>query len=335
MNTWANRIKPRLTSCRPSNNAKQLSDWRGVTQVDGLLAKTYLKEGALGPALAAINEAIAANQRIPDELYFVPGNLGIKAEIMEQLGDAKAANSLYEKSADLLDALLSKVPTPAVEHQLLSDLSAIYAGYFASLSDQGDLPDAFHAIERARGRVEAQALSRHEVITPHDPSPAEQDLTKLNLQLLNTDDPLARDRLLGAIYTTELQISGKTSENDAPPQPVALERLQKDLHPEELVLEYVLNDPHSYVLAVTRDSVRRYTLPSQRVLEQKAAQYRSELMQQKIDMGLAQQLFDELLGGIPEFKEKRALIVVPDGKLHLLPFAALANAGQYILAVHV
>ena len=83
-----------------------------------MLAKAYLHQGALQPALAAINEAIEANKNIPDELYFAPRNLGIKAEIMARLGNTKASNDLYEKSADLLDALLSKVPTPNVERRL-------------------------------------------------------------------------------------------------------------------------------------------------------------------------------------------------------------------------
>jgi CHAT domain-containing protein len=70
-------------------------------------------------------------------------------------------------------------------------------------------------------------------------------------------------------------------------------------------------------------------------LEQAATQYRSEILKQKPDLALAQQLFNGLLGGIPEFKEKQALIVVPDGKLHLLPFSALADKGQYILTSHI
>ena len=64
----------------------------------------------------------------------------------------------------------------------------VYAGYFVSLSDQGKLADAFRVIERARGRVEAQALAHHEVIPPHEPNPAEQHLTSLNVELLDTDD---------------------------------------------------------------------------------------------------------------------------------------------------
>jgi CHAT domain-containing protein/hydrogenase/urease accessory protein HupE len=297
----------------------------------------YSNGAGMGGSIAALSalEAIEANENIPDELYFVPKNLGIKAEILARMGNTKASNDLYEKSADLFDAFLSKVPTPTIERQLLSDLRAVYAGYFASLSDQGRVADAFRAIERARGRVVAQALARHEVIPPHEPNPSEQQLTKLNLQLLNTDDSTDRAHILDAIYSTEQQISVSTPADAAPLVPVGLRELQYDLRPSELLVEYVLDDPHSYALAVTRESVHRYMLPSEIVLEQEAMQYRSELVRQKTDMPLAQQLFDGLLSGIPELKAKRALIVVPDGKLHLLPFAAVVDSGQYLLALHL
>lgn len=134
MNDWSRAISDYEDAAR---YAKQLSYWRGLTQVDGLLAKSYLHQGDLHSALTAIDEAIAANQHIPDELYFVPRNLAIKAEITARLGDTSDANRLYEKSEDMLDALLSKVPTPTVERQLLSDLSQVYSKHFISLSDEG------------------------------------------------------------------------------------------------------------------------------------------------------------------------------------------------------
>jgi len=332
MGNWVQAISDLTESAR---YAQRLSYWRGLTQVDGLLAQAYLHQEALHPALTAINEAIEANKNIPDELYFAPKNLGIKAEIMERLGNTKASNDLYEKSADLLDALLSKVPTPNIERRLLSDLSEVYAGYFTSLSNQGRMADAFRVIERARGRVEAQALAHHKVIAPHEPNLTEQHLSKLNLQLLNTEDAAVRGHILSAIYTTEQQLNPETPADDAPPKPVSLDQLQRDLNPSELFVEYVLADPHSSALAITRKTVRRYTLPSKNTLEQEATQYRSELMQQKTDFSLGQRLFDELLVGMPELKDKYALIVVPDGKLQLLPFAALPNAGQYVLISHL
>lgn len=315
--------------------AKQLSYWRGLTQVDGTLAEVYIHQGALQPALSAIDEAIEANKNIPDELYFVPRNLEIKAEILSRMGDVKASNALYEKSADLLDSLLSKVPTPMVERELLSDLSIVYAGYFASLSDQGRMAEAFRAIERARGRVEAQALSHHEIAEPHQPTAAELELTSLNLRLLNTDEPDARGRILNSIYATEQQLGADSQETDPPPIPVPLTILQHDLRDSELFIEYVLGEPHSYALAVTVNTVQRYTLPPKSELESEATQYRSEITQKKTDLPLAQKLYNGLLGGIPELGKKHDLIVVPDGKLHLLPFTALANSGQYVLTTHL
>jgi CHAT domain-containing protein len=314
-----------------TNYAKQLSYWRGLTQSDGSLAVAYLHQGALEPALAAIDEGIESNKKIPDELYFVPRNLGIKAQILARMGQTKASNDLYGKSADLLDALLSKAPTPTIERQLLSDLSSVYAGYFSSLCDQGKMADAFRVIERARGRVEAQALSHHEILAPREADPTEQRLTKLNLQLLDTDDSTARARVLDAVYSTELQLDTDSAPENIRPVPVSLAELQATLHPSELLVEYVLADPHSYAIAVTRESVHRYTLPSKTMLEQQTTLYRSELMHEKTDAVLGQQLFNNLLGGISELKEKTALIMVPDGMLHLLPFSALVNSGQYLL----
>jgi CHAT domain-containing protein len=315
--------------------AKKLSYWRGLTQVDGLLAKAYLNEGSLPLALTAINEAIEANENIPDELYFVPRDLATKAEILARLGDIKSSNLLYEQGADMLDALLSKAPTPTVERQLIGDLSALYAGYFSSLCNQNRTADAFRAIERARGRVEAEGLSHHDVLQPHDPNPAERQLAKLNLALLNTEDATARRKILDALYETEQQLNSTSTEAESAPRPVELGQLQADLRPSELFVEYVLNGSKSYALAITREKVHQYTLPPKDALEQEAAQYRTEILEQKADLVRAQKLFNELLGEIAEFRQKQTLIIVPDGKLHLLPFSTLADGGQYILASHL
>jgi CHAT domain-containing protein len=313
--------------------ARQLSYWRGISQAGGLLAEAYLHQGSLQAALAAINEAIDANKQIPDELYQVPKNLAIKAKILVRLGDIQTSNDLYEKSADLLDALLSKVPTPTVERQLLSDLSAVYSGYFASLSNQGRIADAFRVIERARGRVEAQGLSDHALVVPQQPTPADLRLTALNLQLLDTDDPVRRSSVLEEIYTAEQQLGGRVSQSV--PTPVSLSMLQKDLSPSDLFIEYVLDNPASHALAVTNTTVHRYELPAKDQIERDSEQYRSEIVKRGTDTALAGKLYRELLAPIQEYRQKSNLVVVPDGKLHLLPLSALADSGQYVLASHV
>ncbi len=185
---WATGIVPQMTTRTLSNMQSNCRIGEGSPRRTACWRRSICSRGNCSPALAAVEEAIEANKQIPDELYFVPRNLAIKAEILAKLGDAKASDELYQKSTDLIDALLSKVPTPTVERQLLGQLSEVYAGYFASLSNRGKNSEAFRAIERARGRVEAQALEDHEPVAPHEPTTAEKRLTNLNLRLLDTDD---------------------------------------------------------------------------------------------------------------------------------------------------
>ena len=81
--------------------SEKTDNYRGVTDAGGLLAQAYEHTGDLTAALGAINAAIAANTHIPDELYLVPRNLAIKAEITEKMGHAQEADSLYRKECRL------------------------------------------------------------------------------------------------------------------------------------------------------------------------------------------------------------------------------------------
>ena len=69
--------------------SSKISNYRGVTDAGGLLAEAYQHNGNLPSALATINRAIDANTKIPDELYLVPRNLAIKAEIERQDGSSQ------------------------------------------------------------------------------------------------------------------------------------------------------------------------------------------------------------------------------------------------------
>ncbi len=331
MGNWTQAVKDYETAI---DDARKISYWRGLAEVGGPLARAYEHQSRLSEALATINEAIEANQRTPDELHFVPQNLAIKAEILAKLGQLKASNSLYQKSADLIDSLLTTVPTPQVERLLLSELSNVYSGYFASLCDQNQYQQAFQVIEKARGRVEAQSLQHHETVPVHPASKAEQRLTGLNLQLINTEEPRARQQVFAAIYDAEQQLDPGSLAGKTAFDPVSLLQLQNRLDPTELVVEFVLDEPRSYALAVTNHSVNRYVLPGRNILEAQASQYRSIIRHQKEDTGLAQLLFNELLGSVAEYKTTSSLIVIPDGQLHLLPFAALSDNGRYLLSSH-
>ena len=314
--------------------SRRIENYRGITDGGGLLAQAYLHENNLPEALKAVNQAIEANTHIADELYLVPRNLEIKAQIVARMGNAKESDTLYRAAMALVDVMIQHAATVNIQRQLLASMSDVYSGYFASLSLQQRYGDALNTLERVRGRFETEALEHHATLPAHNPTPEEMELTRLNIALINADDPALRTSLTNAIYTTELRISPSALAQQTIAHPVRLTALQHDLSPGALLVEYVLSDPTSYVLAVTRDSVRTYPLPSKGVIEADAGRYRKEIRAQQEDRPLAQRLFSELLAVVPEYGHHTDLVIIPDGALHLLPFAALIDQNGYVLKSH-
>ena len=111
------------------------SNYRGITDAGGKLARALEKTNDLAGALSAINTAIEANTHIPDELYLVPRNLIIKAQITERLGHANEAEGLYRESIALVDTMLTHAGTTNTQRYLLSEMSDVYSGFFTFLSN--------------------------------------------------------------------------------------------------------------------------------------------------------------------------------------------------------
>jgi len=314
--------------------ARQLGYWRGLTEAGGPLATDYERQSQLEKALQIINEALNAQQHIPSEMYFSPRNLAIKADILRKLGRVAESNNLYERSLALVDSLLITAPTPNLVRRIVDDYATVYSGYFDSLCQQHNLPAAFMVIERAYGVVEQHALENRKHVPPHPPTPLEKELTALNLKLVSTDNEERREQLLSTISGVEDQLDSDPWSHSVASRPVALQTLQSDLHPGELLIEYVLADPKSYALAITRESVKPYTLPSREEIQLQTRRYISQLQHQGTDLGVAHKLFQQLLGPIAEFESHPSLIIVPSGDLYLLPFSALHDGKQYVVATH-
>lgn len=316
--------------------SNKIDDYRAIVDTAGQLAQVYEQQQKLPEAMAAIDEAITANTKIPDELFLVPRNLAIKAEIVNKMGQAPAAETLYRKSIALVNRMMVNAPTVNVQRQLLVEMSDVYSGYFAMLCNQHRYNEALQILDNVRGRIEADAVRHHATMPVHEATAEEKALTKLNLSLISTDDPASRATIDNAIYNTELfmQPTQLDIARESITHPVKLAELQKSLGPQTLLVEYVLAEPASYVLAITHDSVQHYQLASKQQIETDAKLYRKEIRQQKEDKTLAQRLYRELLQPIPEAASKANLIVIPDGALHLLPFAALQDGNGYLLSSH-
>lgn len=313
--------------------SQRIENYRGMVDAGGGLALAYQQHRDLAEALPAINAAIEANTKIPDELFLVPRNLAIKADILSKMGQTQQGGDLYRKAIMLVNRMIQHAPTTNVQRQLLAEMSDVYSGYFAALCEQHRYNEALQILDNVRGRVEAEALEHHESQPVHEATVDDKKLTQLNLSLINTDDPTTRAEISSAIYNTELFETSKLTKESVT-HPVSLTQLQSLLGPNALLVEYVLAQPASYVLAITSHNVHHFQLPAKQQIESDANLYRKEIRSQKTDVPLAEKLFAELLAPIPEYHTKTDLIVISDGALHLLPFSALQDGQGFLLASH-
>ena len=83
---------------------------------------------------------------------------------------------------------------------------ALASGWNVAALCTAPYEEALRALEKVRGRVESEALEHHASQPVHPATPEESELTRLNIALINTDNPAARASITNAIYTSELQM---------------------------------------------------------------------------------------------------------------------------------
>jgi CHAT domain-containing protein/predicted negative regulator of RcsB-dependent stress response len=308
------------------------------------LTDLYRKEGQLSQAEDCITRGIGAVRQV-EAPYELPHYIAVEAELKEAQGDYKGADGLFSEAADLVDGMLLNVPTPSLESALVGTMSEIYTEHFQlAVSALKDDDEAFDIVERARGRGMADALRdprelKAEAVS--DTNPAEIQITDLQRQLRAPEPAAKRAQLLGDLDEAETKLAKSQYEHAqfrrlVPLKPISLEMLQQALNPDEAVLEYVLSEPHSFCLVITRQAFRVKTLAGRRQIERTISEYLARVNGKKTADAEAQQLYAETLSDCLQDVTVNRLIIIPDGKLHNVPFDALMDpSGRYVAQTHV
>jgi CHAT domain-containing protein/tetratricopeptide (TPR) repeat protein len=129
------------------------------------------------------------------------------------------------------------------------------------------------------------------------------------------------------------------------PQPLELKEIQQQLDPNTLLLEYSLGDERSYLWVVARDSLKTYQLPKRAETQAVAKQVYDSLTARSVSKSIetpmqrqqrivqadeqflesAKQLSNMILGPAANALERKRIVIVADGVLQYIPFAALTN----------
>ncbi|UKO99721.1 CHAT domain-containing tetratricopeptide repeat protein [Nostoc sp. UHCC 0870] len=131
------------------------------------------------------------------------------------------------------------------------------------------------------------------------------------------------------------------------PQPLTLPQIQQQLDKDTLLLQYSLGEERSYLWAVTPDSINTYELPKRADIEAAAENF-YKLLQNRGNLlsstrgiqpvptdisksqhiNSATKLSQLILSPVANQLGKKRLVIVADGNLQMIPFAALPDLTQ-------
>jgi len=302
------------------------------------LEDIYRKRGDL-PKAESLATAAAESTRSSGDIYLLPLRLQALAQLQASQGKYRDASATYDRASDILDVMIGNVTSAHGKIGLITAMSAVYTEHFALVADHlNDTAKAFSVLEHARGRVTTDLLMSGKPPDSPEELEIEKQISRLNLELLKTDSAEQVRNIRDKIFFVEqVRWVAPTSGplKSRPWETIPLERIREGFAANELMLEYVVAEPHSYCLAIGRDFARIVPLASRESLEKLVATYLKTLKAKGVSKTEGSQLYAALFKDIPEAEKKERLIVVPDGRLHLLPFDALIDdRGRYLVYSH-
>ena len=343
---------------------RALNDRRGEAITLTSIGNTWLALGDAQKAHDHLNQALPLHRAIVYPEGEAETLLGL-ARTTDALGDAAAARTLLDQSLRLTESIRAKATGQELRtsyfaavqrrYEMGSDLlMRMHGDHRAEGADSA----AFELSERARARGLLELLTEGGAGIRQGVDPALLAQERALQQRLNARAE-AQTRLLSGKHievqtasmakevaglTAELQEVATRIRTTSPryaaltaPQPLSVAEIQKQLLDDDTVLlEYALGEKRSYLWMITPTSVSSYSLPPRAEIEaaaRKVYEVLSARPAQSMDTGNAEAQFNAqaatlsrtLLGpAATQFGNKR-LIIVADGALSLLPFAALPD----------
>lgn len=300
------------------------------------LCEVYRSQRKWAEANAAIDAAIAQQLRAQEPIDF-PLYLGAKAEVEVGLRRFQIANDLYTRATALAESLLITAPSSQVKSAMVDTMAGIYLGHFRLALLMHNPARAFEIIEAARGRALADSMRSHsESKSALHQSGPDLELAAVQRELRNpTNTPAETKKLLARLARIYDELAPVDYARDraeviAFMTPASAAAVRRVLRPGEAVIEYVLaGGDHSYAFEITQDQVRIHELAPRDQIEKLAQAYAKAVRSKEDSDKLARTLFDTAIAPAISTHPK-SLAIVPDGSLHLVPFASLRDEqGQY------
>jgi CHAT domain-containing protein len=307
---------------------------RLLARVYAQAARIYWESGDLENSERSAELAAASTQASGD-LWAIPQRLQALAEVQVARKRYAEADRVYDRAEIFLDAMIGNVSTVLEKTAVITASSQIYSRHFALIADHFNDPHkAYAIIEQARGRAAADLLADGSV-TPLAAKRTERAISQLRLKLMvarSTDEVRS---LCDQIFMTEQTrwvTPGVSMLKNKSREMIGLEQIQQALAPSVELLEYVIADPSSYCLTISRNGTRIVRLEGKARIEPLVSAYLKTVKAKLPALAEARALYDALLGPIRETTQDRTIVIIRDGQLHLVPFDGLRDpSGHFVV----
>lgn len=278
------------------------------------------------------------------ERLLLPRLLAQLADLrVSQQRHAEAAG-LLEEATDLLEGLLTNASSPWVRSRVIGGMDDVFLARIRLEGSQADPGRLFAVLEQARGRSLLELLLATPVANVAKPEAfraAERHIAGLQLRLMRAKGRAERQRLLDQIFVAEEQLAPLSTElfnrtRTDPRKAATLRDLQRALRGDELLLEFALAEPNSFVVVATRNSARVHRLAG-RTAVHGALEPLVKGIRGGADVSTeARTVGQILLNRIPEIATRKRVVVSADADLHQLPFEVLVTeSGKPLLDSYV
>ncbi|MGF2012826.1 CHAT domain-containing protein [Nostoc sp. DedVER01b] len=314
----------------PINRA--VGDKEGEAATLGNIASLERDRGNLQQALTQVEAAI----KIIEDLRTKVDSQELRASYFA------SQQGVYKFYIDLLMQLHKKDPSKGYDALALHISERSRArGLLELLTEananirKGVDPQLLAEEQDLRQKIDATAKLRQELPTQKAPTTVIQKLEQESANLLNQYRELQTK-----IRTTSPKYAALKY-----PDPLKLPQIQQQLDQDTLLLQYSLGEERSYLWAVTPNSLNTYELPGKEAIEKSAGRFQELLKKcqyvkcqdlpedqkakdlQEISQA-ATQLSKLVLAPVAEKLGKKRLVIVADGALQEIPFAALSEPNQ-------
>jgi CHAT domain-containing protein len=319
---------------------RSLDDRNGAALALQGLARVEQSRGELDHARKNIEEALGLIETVRAR----SGSQQLRASYLSSMENA------YKFYVDLLMSLHAKDPRAGHDAEALQAVERGRARSLLELLNEAriDIREGVSAELVQKERDLSQALNakaqKQIQVTAQKGNP--EEIATLNREISELEDEY--QQVQTAIRNNSPQYAALTQ-----PQPLSLKEIQQQLDPHTLLLEYSLGDDRSYLWVVTQDSLKTYKLPKRDELEKLARQVYESLTARSVFQSVespaqrqtriadADTQFQRaaadlgrmiLTPAVADLGTKR-LVVVADGALQYVPFAALSSKSNRPLVI--